>query len=234
MYNTTMITQSTIISMGWTKSMIEKLLPAPTLAKNPHYKNAAPMKLYDKEDVLEVMESEEYKAALEKATNRKASAKKATETKTERLKERMCEFVKSIEVRIMPVDEIIRIVLKEKEERIYRHLEQQEEYYRRHCTEGKEFLDGWEETTNELEYFEFHMPREETLNRWVVNYIRHNLVKYSEALYQVKGKTGKFDGYKTLKIEILYKIASAYPQFAEECHRQAQEVESMTYDYRYL
>ena len=200
-----MITLSTVISMGWTKAMVTALLPEPKLVANPHYRKAAPMKLYREQDVLEVMEGEEYKQALEKASKRKMSAQKATETKTERLKERMSEVGKTIEVKIMPVDEIISTVLK----------------------------DAWEETINELECFEFHMPGEETLKRWVVNYIRHNLVKYSEALYQVKGKIGKFDGYKALKIQILYKIASVYPQFAEECQRQAKEVESMSYDYRY-
>ncbi|MBP3630332.1 MAG: hypothetical protein J6J23_02465 [Clostridia bacterium] len=228
-----MITLSTVISMGWTKAMVTALLPEPKLVANPHYRKAAPMKLYREQDVLEVMEGEEYKQALEKASKRKMSAQKATETKTERLKERMSEVGKTIEVKIMPVDEIISTVLKEKEERLYRQLEKQEEYYSRHFAEGKEFSDAWEETINELECFEFHMPGEETLKRWVVNYIRHNLVKYSEALYQVKGKIGKFDGYKALKIQILYKIASVYPQFAEECQRQAKEVESMSYDYRY-
>lgn len=40
-----MITQSAVLSMGFTKSMIDKLLPAPTLKQNPHYKSSAPMKL---------------------------------------------------------------------------------------------------------------------------------------------------------------------------------------------
>ena len=43
-----MITQSTIIGMGWTKTMITKFLPEPTLKDNPHYQNAAPMKLWRK------------------------------------------------------------------------------------------------------------------------------------------------------------------------------------------
>ena len=37
-----MITQSTILEMGWTKSMITKLLPEPILKPNPHYRSAAP------------------------------------------------------------------------------------------------------------------------------------------------------------------------------------------------
>lgn len=109
-----MITLSTVISMGWTKAMVTALLPEPKLVANPHYRKAAPMKLYREQDVLEVMEGEEYKQALEKANKRKISAQKATETKSERLKERMSEVGKTIEIKIMPVDEIISIVLNQK------------------------------------------------------------------------------------------------------------------------
>ena len=38
------ITKSAIMEMGFTKSMIEKLLPEPTEKPNPYYKKAAPMK----------------------------------------------------------------------------------------------------------------------------------------------------------------------------------------------
>ncbi len=44
-----MITQSTILEMGWTKSMITKLLPEPTLKLNPHYRSAAPMRIWKKQ-----------------------------------------------------------------------------------------------------------------------------------------------------------------------------------------
>ena len=62
-----MITQSTILAMGWTKTMIKNLLPQPVEKPNPHYKCASPMKLWEKEKVLEVMETEDYQKALEKA-----------------------------------------------------------------------------------------------------------------------------------------------------------------------
>ena len=82
-----MITQSTILAMGWTKTMIKNLLPEPTERPNPHYKCAAPMKLWEQDKVLEVMETENFKKALEKASKRKDAAKSAVKTKEKRLKE---------------------------------------------------------------------------------------------------------------------------------------------------
>ena len=42
-----MITQSRIIEeYGWTKSLISKFLPDPVLKANPHYRKAAPMRLW--------------------------------------------------------------------------------------------------------------------------------------------------------------------------------------------
>ena len=61
------ITQSTILAMGWTKTMIKNLLPEPTVKPNPHYECASPMKLWEKEKVLEIMETDDFKQALEKS-----------------------------------------------------------------------------------------------------------------------------------------------------------------------
>lgn len=59
MTNSTYITQSSLIAMGWTKSMISKFMPDPKLVPNPRYKNAAPMKLYDHEEALNIMDTDE-------------------------------------------------------------------------------------------------------------------------------------------------------------------------------
>ena len=50
-----MITQSRIIEeYGWTKSLISKFLPDPVLKANPHYRKAAPMRLWDEDTVISV------------------------------------------------------------------------------------------------------------------------------------------------------------------------------------
>lgn len=126
-----MITQSTILAMGWTKTMIKNLLPEPTERPNPHYKCAAPMKLWEQDKVLEVMETEDFKKALEKASKRKNAAKSAVKTKEKHLKEKMVEIANSFEIRIIPDDELIEMVLKHNEERIENNLWQSMLYYER-------------------------------------------------------------------------------------------------------
>ena len=100
-----MITQSTILAMGWTKTMIKNLLPEPTEKPNPHYKCAAPMKLWEQEKVLEVMETDDFKRASEKASKRKNAAKIAITTKEKRLKEKMLEKANNFDIKVIPDDE---------------------------------------------------------------------------------------------------------------------------------
>ncbi len=211
--------------MGFSKTLIAKLLPEPKLVKNPHYKTAAPMRLFNKQDVLDAMELEEFKLALEKREKRKAAAAKATETKTNNLIGRMSDLGKEIHIEVIPDAELIKRVLGDNEFNIKYRMENHVAYLERNG--------DWEEYFEELEKlenFEFHQPGEETLNRWIVNYIRHNLLKYGEALLNLRGQTGKDEGYKELKKQILYKIAATYPKYADECMRQAAEVD---YYYQY-
>lgn len=69
-----MICQSTILDMGWTKSMISRLLPDPVLRPNPYSKDKPPMKLWREEDVLDCMETEEYKNLHAQAEKRRRTA----------------------------------------------------------------------------------------------------------------------------------------------------------------
>ncbi len=219
MNQTTMITQSTVISMGFTKALIAKLLPEPKLVDNPHCKKAAPMRLFNKQDVLDAMELEEFRLALEKREKRKIAAAKATETKTNNLIDKMSNLGKGIYIEVIPDTELVDRVLENNKSRILYRLENQVDYLER-----KEYWDEYDEAVKELEDFEFHRPNEETLNRWIINYIRHNLLKYDEALLKLRGQTGKQDGYIELKKQILYKIAITYPKYADECRRQAEEL----------
>lgn len=77
-----MICQSTILEMGWTKSMISRLLPEPVLRKNPYSSQKPPMKLWREADVLACMETEEYKALHAKAEKRSRTAQVAHATAT--------------------------------------------------------------------------------------------------------------------------------------------------------
>lgn len=190
-----MITMSTVLSMGWTKSMIAALLPEPKLVDNPHYRKAAPMRLYKEQDVLAAMESDAYKQAAEKASKRKLSAQKATKTKTENLAKSMEAFIESVSVEVIGDGRLVKET-----------IEAKNDWY---CYTGQ-----YDMITSKSKV------DSDTLNRWVVNYIRHNLVSYDYGLYRMKGKTGKNALYAQYKNAILEKIAAAYPKYADECRMQ--------------
>lgn len=63
-------------------------------------------------------------------------------------------------------------------------------------------------------------PNKETLDRWKVNFIRHNLCEYDDSLTALFGLVGKDSLYYRLKAETLSKIAEVYPELKAECMRQ--------------
>lgn len=60
----------------------------------------------------------------------------------------------------------------------------------------------------------------EFLDRITVNYIRHNLTRYDENLYEIFGKTGKSQAYMECNRRIYLAIARVYPEFGGECCTQ--------------
>lgn len=221
-----MITQSTILEMGWTKSMITKLLPEPTLKPNPHYRSAAPMRIWKKQDVLDAMKTENFKLELEKANKRKISSKKAQNTKVNNLAEKMKQIAEGITVSILPQEELESKTLKHQESRIYEHISNETEYLERHCNSSESF-EEYERSLGEMENFRMHRPSDEaTMHRWIVNYIRHNLIAYDQNLRTLKGKTGKDEAYIIFKLAVLEKIAEAYPCYTDECNRQISDMRS--------
>ena len=227
-----LITQSTVISMGFTKSMITKLLPPPKEVPNPHYRCAAPMKLWNENDVKKAMESDAFNELIKKAAKRKEAAKKATQTKTNNLKWKMATIGQSLTIAIIPDDELINRTLAAKRDWITSQLEfQLDGYYwnlnNRYNT--LEYLDEMELIESQLSDIKENglgMPNEETLYRWIVNYIRHNLVNYDNNLKLLNGQTGKQYGYESFKDIVLRKIAAAYPKYNNECQRQIDEMKS--------
>lgn len=187
------LTQTEILSMGWTKTMIDKLLPPPELVPNSIYRNAAPIKLWNKTDVLQVMETEDFKLAKEKADKRRDACEKAVKTKEKRLQEECVKKIKLISVKYLPDETLRRETLDAKQSWNYQHD---------NCDTSVYGAD------------------EKVIKRWVVNYIRHNLTAYDRDLYSMSGKVGCNIEYKRYKNAVLDKIAEAYPKYADECENQ--------------
>lgn len=185
-----MVTQSYLLENGWTKAMISKLLPEPLLKRNYMYRNASPIKLWNKVLVEEIMQTDAYIEATKKAQARREASMRGVETKKKNLLADINNLLDTIEVEVISDEKLVPRVLNDKR--------------------------AWYEMHGDI----FLKPDDITLRRWIVNYIRHELVSYDEYLYEIYGKTGKQDAYVILKNGILEKIAVAYPKYKEECRLQ--------------
>jgi len=62
---------------------------------------------------------------------------------------------------------------------------------------------------------------ESTADRWMVNYIRHNLTQYDKIIERVLvDRVGREAGHALLKSKVLNQIAKVYPELKYECQRQ--------------
>lgn len=198
------INQTSLLERGWTKSMIAKLLPMPILKNNP-YNSKSKIKIWELETVLEVEQSTAFADAMSAAEKRKASAKKATETRFNNLMAIVQAAIDSTHIKKLDDETLRRRAI----------LHAKERYLKK---SGNDYFDG-----NNLE--------EATICRWVVNYIRHQFVKcnyhatYDNVLYNFRGKLGKDKLYLYYKSALLDKICAAYPKYADECREQKEKTE---------
>ncbi len=188
------ITQTAVIEMGFTRSMIDKLLPPPIEKRNPMYRSAAPMKLFDESVVKAIMKTEEYKKEYEKSQRRRKAAAKAVETKKENTIKTMESLSDAITVEKIDDRLLVKYAIaNHKDFNFSRHID---------CC------------------FDYDYSDAAFLNRIVVNFIRHRLTTYDFDLYELQGKVGKNEGYALFKNAVLDKIAEVYPQYKEECANQ--------------
>lgn len=189
----TRITLSTVKSYGFTDKLIRELLPEPELVINPHYRSGPKMKLWDVTVVESAMKTEAFLAAMEKRNDRRESAKKAVRTKTSKLQLQVDEFIESVRIPRIPLDSL----------RLAAILDKQKWY------DFNGIYDKFAEDADDA-----------TVKRWMVNYIRHNMVEYDHEIDDMKGKTGKSSLYFELHNGVLHRISEVYPELEDECLRQ--------------
>lgn len=187
-----MLTQTDVLARGWTKNMIGKLLPEPTLGKNK-YCRYHPVKLWDIKVVEKAEETEKYQKAIEKVQSHREGGYKAASTRREATQKDFEAEKASIHIPLVD-DETLRTWVYQ-DRRAYN------------------LSKGW------FELYPEDAP-EETMQRWIVNFIRHNLAEYDYTLSRNKGRFGIHDCYEDYKNTVLNKIAEVYPQYADECRRQ--------------
>ena len=163
------------------------------------YRSGHPIKLWKEEDVLSIMETDAYIEAKAKADKRRISCAKAVETKTNKLREECKKKIEAISVERIDIDLLEEKTLAAKQSWYdYQSSMRGQTWYDRNAYEADQ----------------------ETVDRWIVNYIRHELTHYDKDLYSMSGKVGCHNAYSNYKEAVLDKIAKTYPEYADECERQ--------------
>ena len=185
-------TKSTLLTRGWNQKLIDKLLSPPKLVENPHYKKAALMRLFVQEEVFQAEQTEEFLEAKVKKEKRTQAGLLAADKKREKLLELVSGFVFS--VRRISMESLKKRTIRSKED--------------------------WNEQCYWRPYCDFSKADNDTMQRWMVNYIRHNLTDYEDKLDLIFGKTGKQAAYELTSKLLFQKIAEVYPELQEECELQ--------------
>lgn len=175
---------------GWTDGMIRKFLGEPdAMRPNPHYKCAAPMKLYELKRVERTERSKKYQAEKEASAQRRQSAAKGVATK----REKSIQFARTVEINVPLMD--------------YNEL------LKKACWSYNE----WHQYDRRGYFNEDFIPARvdsdpDFLHRITINYLRHECTSYEQQLYKLFGKTGVHEAHDILQERINDEICRVYPE----------------------
>lgn len=202
-----MITQTNLIqSRGWTKTLISRFAARPDCeAENPHYKCAAPMKLYSLKRILKIEKRVRFRREFERAQARKAAAAKAAATKEARME----VWVSNLPTPHLPErtpTELTALAVRA--------------FNERGPSPGRE--DNWVPADERSD--------PEFLERIAVNYVRHELTRYEAEMLRACGRVGAANARSKIRTRVLGDIAGAYPWLWEACDRQQEKYDREEYD----
>ena len=184
---------------GWTAALIKKFLDPPDATRpNPHYKSAAPMRLYAATRVEAVESCEDWRLAADRSRARSEAGKAVATRKADELIERAEQL--PITVTRLPLDQLQK-----------RAITSYNAFHEKVLWEGG----------NDYEKADVQSDPA-FLSRITVNYIRHSLTAYNKYLQEVAGRIGVSQAIGTIRRRVYAAICATYPEYAEECQRQIQ------------
>ncbi len=179
---------------GWSEKVIAQFLPEPdTLRTNPHYRSAAPSKLYLLTRIAAVESQADWQQQAERTNRRKLSAISATQTKRNNL----IGYVERLNIVVpaLKANDLVELACAHynarKASRMYEYDEDNS---------------YWREATAESDT--------DFLKRICTNYLRHQLTRYETELERIAGKVGVQEAYELLKKRVNEAIVNQYPQLA--------------------
>jgi hypothetical protein len=184
-----LLAKSQLLARGWTAGLIAKYLGEPDeLRTNPHYKSGPKMRLYAWSRVEPLERKKWFLEAKAKRAARSASAKRAVETKENKL----LNWIDNLDVQIprRPVNELVGRAIAHYNDR-----------------EGERFGDSgrWADLDSDSEF----------LVRITENYLRHGLTDYESQLSRIFGQVGTEQAYYRLRARIQSAISDAYPRLGK-------------------
>jgi len=181
----TYISVSGLKHLGWTDASIRRFLGEPdNTARNPHYRTAAPMKLFLRARALALMETQEW---LEWYTKSLARRQRQSKISTEAAERRRQQLI---------TEEIAKLEFEPPKVTSVRELHQQAIA---HWASQK----GWRKEMRG-DYSGFDIPKvdqvdAETLKRWTLNMLRHGQSNYDSILWGLAGKVGHQEAYDAVR-----------------------------------
>lgn len=184
------LTKSELKHRGWTESMIKKLLGQPdSTKKNPYYKSAAPMCLYEVGRVNAAESTKEFKEYQDKKKTRSEASKKAIETKIQKAMKFACDV--EIKVPEMSFEKAVEMACESYNDF---HMEIS-------IRNGSDFI-----------LAEPYKSNEDFLFRITKNFLQNECTEYDDLLSTMYGKTGIQEAHDILQKRVNDEIIRVYPQ----------------------
>ncbi len=196
---TALLTMTQLKERGWTAALVKKFLDPPDATRpNPHYKSAAPMRLYTASRVEAAGSCEDWKTAVARARTRSEVGKAVAARKAADLVKEAEQL--PITVTRLPLDQLRKRAIAS-----YNAFHEELLWERGH---DYETADAQSDPA--------------FLERITVNYIRHHLTAYDTHLEEVAGRIGVSQAIATIRRRVYAAIEATHPEYAEECQRQPQ------------
>ena len=211
---------------GWTDGLIRKLLGEPDrLTPNQHYRHVSQMRLYDKMRIVQAENTAEFRKLFIGRTRRKRAAARSTQR-------RRTDYV----LWAWTLDPKCRFP--ERLDVVYQlghmhHVEWTKWENDRWDTYGEMFgIESPEKLKSAPQSYD--TAQQSDLDRWAVNYLRHECTGYDDIMVDGTGSTDQFHrrpkpgirqddmdcAHTIIKDRVLHEIIRAFPELKQEAETQ--------------
>lgn len=190
---------ASLLSSGWTKSLIERYLGAPDVLKNNHhFSGTARVRYYNAKRVAAAESRPDVVAALKAAAKRVESGLAVAESRRVALLERVAEL--PVVMDVVDPEELLA-------DAIITYQENAEDLA---YTRNGQF--DWIPVTDDTD--------PDFLEKIQVEHILQKLSNYDQACFSITGQPGAEDALFALRAKFLNAIEEHYPHLGEEVERQ--------------